>query len=74
MGIHPQNNKITAETGTEMIADTAGVDCMIITQSELGIYDTVCVPVTLSLYRYIRLKNGEYFRLQENQQLIEGKR
>jgi hypothetical protein len=54
-----------------MIADTSGVDCDIIRQSELGVYDTVRVPVVYSCNGFIRLKTGEEFRLHNNEKLIE---
>lgn len=55
-----------------MIADTSGTPCMIITESELGVYDTARVDVTVSCHGWIRLKTGEYFKLTDNQQFIEG--
>ena len=55
-----------------MIADTNGIDCMIIRQSELGQYDTSKVKVVYSCNGYIRLKTGESFRLQDKEKLIEG--
>lgn len=53
-----------------MILDTT--DCMIIRQSELGIYDTSRVRVVYAGAGWVRLTTGEYFKLQDNEQLIEG--
>jgi hypothetical protein len=55
-----------------MIADTNGVDCDIIRQSEIGIYDTVRVPVVYSCNGFIVLKTGEAFKLQQREKIIEG--
>lgn len=54
-----------------MIADTAGIDCMIIRQSEIGIYDTANVKVVYSCNGKMRLKTGEEFTIHNNEKLIE---
>lgn len=54
-----------------MIADTNGVDCMIIRQSELGIYDTSHVTAVYSANGIVKLKTGEEFRLHSNEKIIE---
>ena len=59
-----------------MIIDTNGIDCMIVRENEIGIYDTSRVTavysVTLGTITTLRLKTGEEFRLQfPKEKLIE---
>jgi hypothetical protein len=44
---------------------------MIIRQSELGVYDTARVSVAMACAGWVRLATGEYFKLKDNEQLIE---
>lgn len=53
-----------------MITDTT--DCMIIRESEWGVYDTARVQVTYACGNYVRLADGTAFKLTSKQQLIEG--
>lgn len=52
-----------------MILDTT--DCMIVRQSEIGIYDTSRVRVVYAGAGWVRLTSGEYFKLKDNEKLIE---
>ena len=55
-----------------MIIDTT--DCLIIRESEFGIYDTAHVKAVYPCNGFVRLANGQEFKLTNKQQLIEGVR
>ena len=57
-----------------MIADTNGIDCTLIRQSEIGIYEVDTVKVVYSCNGFVHLKDGTEFRLQDKEQIIEHHR